>query len=129
MKEFKSVNQVASHFNTDEQCCKQIIKELHGGQLMCYVCDTPVKITEGVTTIKKSMRCFNCNYQVSVLKNTMFYQTRVPLREWMKIIYLFDKNEGKITAKEAAPYINLGMPALRRALEKLTDINKGRLQS
>lgn len=86
-------------YNTQEKCITHLEKLRWGKYRYCIFCDA-----ENVTKRKNSIKwhCNNCNRDYSVLMDTIFEQTRLPLPQYFEIILLMNNAKMGISASEIA---------------------------
>lgn len=84
----------------DEDACLRLITERlwPGGVVLCVRCGIPRKHHR--VSGRKAYACSHCGRHVYPLAETIFAQSKTPLRTWFYILYLMVATRGRISAKQ-----------------------------
>src|SRR4051812_19636447 len=100
----------------DEASAYKLLEDLRwGGQpTVCPLCNgtrkfyflkprdgsTGRKTRTGANTHRRVWKCADCRKQFSVLTNTIFHGTKIPLRTWLFVIFEFCASKNSVAARE-----------------------------
>jgi transposase-like protein len=90
MKTFKNLMDLTDFFNTEKKCYQFLRANLYKSGITCPKCGSH-KIYEFKTNYKRNS-CFDCKYDFSLRKGTIFEESRMSLRKWFVCIYLVTSN-------------------------------------
>lgn len=93
-----NILEVQKKYNTQLKCLKLLEKLRWGKIVKCPYCAS--KKTSRQKTEKTRHSCKNCKRSFSVLVDTIFEDTRLPLPKWFAIITLMLNSKSGISAKE-----------------------------
>ncbi|WP_419212052.1 IS1595 family transposase [Maribacter sp. X9] len=93
-----NILEVQKKYNTQLKCLKLLEKLRWGKIVKCPYCSS--KKTSRQKTEKTRHSCKNCKRSFSVLVDTIFEDTRLPLPKWFAIITLMLNSKSGISAKE-----------------------------
>ena len=93
-----NILEVQKKYNTQLKCLKLIEKLRWGKVVKCTYCNS--KETSRQKTEKNRHSCKNCKRSFSVLVDTIFEDTRLPLPKWFAIITLMLNSKSGISAME-----------------------------
>jgi len=93
-----NILEVQKKYNTQLKCLKLLEKLRWGKVVKCTYCNS--KETSRQKTEKNRHSCKNCKRSFSVLVDTIFEDTRLPLPKWFAIITLMLNSKSGISAKE-----------------------------
>ncbi len=93
-----NIIEVQKKYNTQLKCLKLLEKLRWGKVVKCPYCAS--KETSRQKTEKTRHSCKNCKRSFSVLVDTIFEDTRLPLPKWFTIITLMLNSKSGISAKE-----------------------------
>lgn len=98
MKKFNNIIDLMSFFK-DEEFCHNFLKNLFWGEKRenkkCPHCGS-CSLNE-FKDFKKN-RCYDCKFQFSIRKNTIFDDSKVSLKKWFMVIYLANSNKKGINS-------------------------------
>lgn len=90
----------------DEKVCYQFLKKvIWKDDKSCPHCNSN-KITEFKTNFKKC-RCQGCNKDFSILKDTLFDNSKLPLKKWFMAIYLLSSNKKGLSSIQLGEQIGV----------------------
>lgn len=83
-----NLTQLHKQFGTQRKCLKHLEQLRWGNEPICPECLS----TESITKRKTSMEyhCNDCNKDFSVINDTIFEETRLPLPKFFTIMYLMN---------------------------------------
>ncbi|WP_339841172.1 IS1595 family transposase [uncultured Maribacter sp.] len=93
-----NILEVQKKYNTQLKCLKLLEKLRWGKVVKCPYCAS--KETSRQKTDKTRHSCKNCKRSFSVLVDTIFEDTRLPLPKWFALITLMLNSKSGISAKE-----------------------------
>lgn len=105
MKNFKNLMDLINFFNAEEKCHKFLKSILWVDGKMCPCCNGS-KITEFTKNFKRN-RCQSCKLDFSIIKGTIFDDSRLPLQKWFMAIYLIGSNKKGISSVGLAEQIGI----------------------
>jgi transposase-like protein/IS1 family transposase len=92
-----NLSQLAIKFDTKEKCIAQLEKIKWNGKPVCSHCSSE-RVTKRNTSIK--WHCNSCNKDFSVLHDTVFEGSKMPLPKWFQLIFLMLNAKKGISAKQ-----------------------------
>lgn len=106
-------------FHSNEECLKFLAHKLWGDNPECPRC----KNNEGNTLIKtrKVYKCRKCRKQFSILHDTPFYRTNVPLTTWFSIIYLLLASKKSMSSYQIAELVGVSQTSAWRIIQKIRE--------
>lgn len=93
-----NIIEVQKKYNTQAKCLKLLEKLRWGKVVKCSYCGSTK--TKRQKTEKTRHSCSNCKKSFSVLVNTIFEDTRLPLPKWFVAITMILNSKSGISAKE-----------------------------
>lgn len=97
---------LSKKYNTENKCISYLEKLRWGKTPTCVFCGEKKHITKRNRTIR--YHCNTCNNDFSVLIETIFENTRLPLTKWFQIITLMLNAKKGISAKQLMRNIKIG---------------------
>ena len=94
-----------ARFGSDEQCHAYLFQQRWPGGFRCRACGHPQAWRLGRRNIYE---CAACGQQHSLLKGTIFEQTKTGLARWFLAIYLVSASKGGISALELQRQMGFG---------------------
>jgi transposase-like protein len=92
-----TITDVFSLYSTDEHC-RELLKRLRWPNgVECPRCKSK---TISVISTQKKFECVECEYQFSVLSNTIFHDTHLPLDKWFLTAYLICESRKGMSANQ-----------------------------
>ena len=107
MKNFKNLIDLMDFFK-DEKFCHNFLKDLFWGKnrenKKCPRCGS-----RSINEFKyfKKNRCYDCKFEFSIRKNTIFDDSKVSLRKWFMVIYLANSNKKGINSYAVARQVGV----------------------
>ena len=99
--------QFISKFN-DEIACEQYLKEnLYTDGMYCSNCGCKKIYTIKTGTKYTNYKCSDCKQRFSVVTNTIFDKTRIPLQKWFLAIFLLTSNKKGISSVELSEKLSI----------------------
>jgi hypothetical protein len=102
MKNFKNLIDLMDFFK-DEKFCHNFLKDLFWGRnrenKKCPRCQS-CNVNE-FADFKKN-RCYDCKFEFSIRKNTIFDDSKISLRKWFMVLYLANSNKKGINSYAVA---------------------------
>ncbi|MBA7622775.1 hypothetical protein ES703_30162 [subsurface metagenome] len=103
----ESLDTLMNYFENDEKCIEYIfqIKYKNGWRCPKSKCGS-----KKYYLIKKRniIRCSKCKHEKSFMADTIFGYTKLPLRQWFKVIYIFATQKKHTSAAELHKQLGLG---------------------
>lgn len=103
-------------YGTEASCNKALVKVRWAQGFQCPACGSQ---KASFITSRKLYQCSQCRHQVSVIADTMFHATKVPLVKWFWAIYLTASDKGGISALRLSKHIGVSWPTARNMLKKI----------
>jgi transposase-like protein len=94
-----TISELHRNYNTQEKCIARLEKLRWGNKPKCVHCKSD-KVYKRKGTIK--WHCNNCNTDNTVLYDTIFEETRLPLPQWFEIINFMNNAKMGVSAAEIA---------------------------
>ncbi len=91
-------------FHAEEDCQDYLFLIKHGDFPYCQKCES--KRVNKISTRGYGYYCLSCGHQFSVIKGTLFENTKIPLRKWFLAIYLMTIDKRGISALDLSRKIN-----------------------
>lgn len=104
-------------YNTKTKCIAYLEKLRWGKKPSCVFCGDKEHITKRNRTTR--YHCNKCNKDFSVLVDTIFEDTRLPLTKWFQLIMLILNAKKGISAKQLMRDTNVGYPTAWFAAMKI----------
>lgn len=102
---FMSINDLNNLYPNDEAVLLAIFNTRFNDLKWCPKCGSEAKFYR--VRNRQCFVCKDCRHQLYPLVGTMFEHTRVPLKDWMYIIYLFSVSKHGVSAMEIKRHINV----------------------
>lgn len=103
-------------FGTESACAKILIKVRWPDGFQCPKCGS--KRCSYVST-RKLYQCSDCRHQTSIIADTLFHATKVPLVKWFWAIYLSASDKGGISALRLSKHLGVSWLTGRNMLRKI----------
>ncbi len=103
-----NLSTLSKKYNTKAKCIAYLEKLRWGKKPVCVFCGDKEHITKRNGTTR--YHCNKCNKDFSVLVDTIFEDTRLPLIKWFQLIMLILNAKKGISAKQLMRDINIGYP-------------------
>lgn len=102
----ESLTTFMNHFDSDSKCLDYIVETKYKNGWRCPKSECGSK---KYYRIKKRniIRCSKCKYEKSVVADTIFRQTKKPLLQWLKAIYILATQEKHTSAEELRKQLEL----------------------
>ncbi len=89
IRDFNSLYDLISYFDTEEKCVNHLIKWRWNGEPECPYCTSNnVNLLKGKT---KRFKCYGCRKQFGVRVGTIFHDSKISLRKWF-IAFFFSQH-------------------------------------
>jgi transposase-like protein len=90
-----SISEIQKKYGTETKCRAYLETLRWNGEIKCTSCDSV-----RVSPVKGEKRyvCLDCKGRFSVITNTIFEQSKYPLTEWFKVIFLLINAKGGLSA-------------------------------
>jgi transposase len=95
---FYTIRDFERDFPTDEACLDWLRDFLYPAGIYCKVCKTTTKHHR--IKSRMSYSCDYCGHHEHPMANTIFQDTRTPLRSWFHAVFLMASTRGGISAKQ-----------------------------
>ena len=92
-----NLSKLSTKYNTKEKCITQLELVRWGGKPCCVFCESP-KLIKRKNSIK--WHCNNCNKDFTVLHDTVFESSKMPLPKWFQLIFLMLNAKKGISAMQ-----------------------------
>jgi transposase-like protein len=124
-KHFKNLVDLMDFFK-DEEFCHNFLKNLFWGEnrenKKCPNCQS-CNVIE-FADFKKN-RCQTCKFEFSIRKNTIFDDSKVPLRKWFMVIYLANSNKKGVNSLTVARQVGITQKTAWFMLHRIREVMKG----
>ena len=121
-KQYKTLTDFLDHFKDEETCLKYFEKIRFAKGEYCPHCGHS-KINRFLDG--KRFRCAKCKKDFRIITNTIFSETKAPLRKWFTAIYLLSVNKKGISSINLANQVGVTQPTawfmdhrLRRSMKQ-----------
>ena len=95
-------------FFKDEKFCHNFLKDMFWGKnrenKSCPSCGS--KHVHEFTDYKKN-RCYDCKFEFSIRKNTIFDDSKISLRKWFMVIFLANSNKKGVNSHAVARQVGI----------------------
>ena len=108
---------LSKKYNTRAKCIAYLEKLRWGKKPVCPFCKNKTNITKRAGTIR--YHCNKCNKDFSVMVDTIFEDTRMPLPKWFQLIALILNAKKGISAKQLMRDTEIGYPTAWFAAMKI----------
>ena len=105
MLNFKNIMDLIKFFNTEEKCHQFLKSILWANGKKCPKCGG-CNIQEYKSNFKKN-RCADCKFDFSIIKGTIFDDSRLPLQKWFMAIYLLNSSKKGVSSVDLAEKIDI----------------------
>lgn len=104
---FKDFDQMSAYFTTQKRCIDHLIYSRWGSKdkIRCVHCDHDKVYT--LKSVANHYKCAKCKKQFSILKGSIFENTKIPLRKWFMAIYFLTSQKKGISSLQLARNINV----------------------
>lgn len=105
MKHFKSIVQLLDHFKDEQTCIDFLEQQKWNGQPVCPHCqhDQVYRVKPG----KYRCKAKGCCQYFTVRHNTIYADSRIPLRIWFGAIYLYTTSKKGLSSVQLATQLNI----------------------
>jgi len=116
-----SLNQFFSQYGTEQQCHAALFRMRWPLGYICPACGH-----KGYCEIRsrKVYQCNRCHYQTSVINETIFAATKLPLKTWFLGIYLITQSKDGISSLNMGRTLGISANAALRMKHKLQQAMK-----
>ena len=98
IRDFDSLFDLVSYFDTEEKCVDHLIKWRWNGEPACpYCASSRVNELKGKT---KRFKCYGCRKQFSARVGTIFHDSKLSLRKWFIAIFIFTAHKRGISSHQ-----------------------------
>ncbi len=114
-----SVPQFLNKFGTEEQCQKALekVKWPDG-----YVCEDCGHKSFCYLSSRKIYQCNRCKYQTTVIRNTVFHSTNLPLTVWFLAMYFITQCKNGVSSLELKKHIGVSYKTAWKIRHKLMQV-------
>lgn len=117
--EFNSLLELVLYFK-DERTCLDFVEQMRwDGQPTCIYCESPkvYRFKNG-----KILKCATCRKQFTVLVDTVFESTKLPLLKWFMAIYFVANDKKGISSYQLARNIGITQSRAWHMLQKIRSL-------
>lgn len=104
-------------FHSEDDCQDHLFLVKNGDYPYCINCQS--KRVSRITTRGYGYYCLDCGHQFSVTKDTIFENTKIPLRKWFLAIYLMTADKRGISALDLSRKLSITHPTAMVLLKAL----------
>jgi transposase-like protein len=125
MKTFKNLIDLMEFFHSEE-FCHNFLKDMFWGDKRenrkCPHCGS-----NHITEFKdfKKNRCYDCKFEFSIRKNTIFDDSKVSLKKWFMVIYLANSNKKGVNSHAVARQIGVTQKTAWFMLQRIKNASLG----
>ena len=94
------IKQILKKYSTENKCYNYLKKLKWDNKITCPFCNAPQKRIVKLNSEKFRYHCYDCHKSFSVLTNTIFEDSKLPLQDWFTIIGLMTNAKLGISAKD-----------------------------
>lgn len=125
MKTFKNLVDLMEFFHSEE-FCHNFLKDMFWDEgrenKKCPHCSS-CNVNE-FTDFKKN-RCYDCKFEFSIRKNTIFDDSKVSLKKWFMVIYLANSNKKGVNSHAIARQIGVTQKTAWFMLQRIKNASVG----
>jgi transposase-like protein len=103
-------------YGTEKSCAKALMKVRWANGFQCSACGYTKAY---YLNSRKLYQCAHCRHQVSIIADTLFHSTKLPLVKWFWAIYLMASDKRGISALRIAKHIGVSWNTARSMLRKI----------
>lgn len=111
-----SLDNFLDQFGDEDKCCAFLEKIKWPKGFVCPACHH-TKAFELRT--RRVYQCAKCRYQTTLIADTVFADTKLPLRKWFLAIYLITSNKNGISSVELSRHLGVTQPTAWTMKHKL----------
>jgi len=105
-------------FPTEQAVIDHYLTVRYEGVITCPHCGKAERIYR-YTTRNKVFQCYNCKNSFSPFRDTVFWKSHIPIREWFFVIMLFLNDRSGVSAKNIEREIGVSYPTALRMLHQI----------
>lgn len=120
LKKFKKHNNFFYKFDTEEKCIKFLTIVRWNKISKCPKCNNDYM--NYYLNSRKTYKCSKCYNQFSVIKDTIFENSKISLVKWIKILYLYNYFK-EISSVQMAHFLKMSQKTVWNSLEKIKKNN------
>ena len=118
-----SLNQFLSQYGTEQKCHATLFRMRWPGGFVCPTCGY-TRYCE--ISSRKVYQCNRCHHQASMISETIFAATKLPLKTWFLGIYLITQSKDGISSLNLARTLGISANAALRMKHKIQQVMKER---
>jgi len=115
--EYFSLVDFIDQFHAEDDCQDYLFLVKHGDFPSGEKCQS--RRVNKITTRGYGYYCLSCGHQFSVTKDTLFENTKIPLRKWFLAIYLMTFDKRGVSALDLSRKLNVTHPTAMAMLKNL----------
>jgi transposase-like protein len=122
IRDFDSLFDLVSYFDTEEKCVNHLIQWRWNGEPTCpYCASSRVNELKGKT---KRFKCYGCRKQFGVRVGTIFHDSKLSLRKWFIAIFIFTAHKRGISSHQLSRDLSITQKTAWFVLHRIREIFK-----
>ncbi len=122
IRDFDSLFELISYFDTEEKCVDHLIKWRWNGEPTCpYCASKKVGELKGKT---KRYKCYGCRKQFGIRVGTIFHDSKLSLRKWFIAIFIFTAHKRGISSHQLARDLSITQKTAWFVLHRIREVFK-----
>jgi len=114
-----SIFEFLEHYGTEEQCRAALENARWPDGFICSQCGHQ---SSCYIESRKVYQCNRCHHQVSVIRNTVFHSTKLPLTKWFLAMFFMSQSKNGISALELKRHIGVAYQTAWSIKHKLMQV-------
>jgi len=120
IRDFDSLYEFISYFDTEEKCVNHLIQWRWNGEARCPYCDSSrVNELKGKT---KRFKCYGCRKQFSPRVGTIFHDSKLSLKKWFIAIFIFTAHKRGISSHQLARDLSITQKTAWFVLHRIREV-------
>ncbi len=122
IRDFDSLFELISYFDTEEKCIDHLIKWRWNGEPSCPYCSSKkVNELKGKT---KRFKCYGCRKQFGVRVGTIFHDSKLSLRKWFLAIFIFTAHKRGVSSHQLSRDLKITQKTAWFVLHRIREVFK-----
>ena len=122
IRDFDSLFDLVSYFDTEEKCVNHLIQWRWNGDPSCpYCASNRVNELKGKT---KRFKCYGCRKQFGVRVGTIFHDSKLSLRKWFIAIFIFTAHKRGISSHQLSRDLSITQKTAWFVLHRIREVFK-----
>lgn len=114
-----SIQEFFIRYGTEKQCRNALKRARWPAGYVCSECGNK---TYCYIESRKVYQCNRCHYQTSIIRNTVFHSTKLPLVKWFLAMFFISQSKNGISSLEMKRHIGVSYPTAWSIKHKLMQV-------